>query len=67
LAEDPNLSAAVLDSESEVLCARLAQRSIPFVMFTGRQQVPDKCAAAPLIRKPASVEDVVAEVKRLLP
>ena len=66
LADVPDLSAAVLDGESGALCARLAQRNIPFVLFTGRKEVPAECAASPLILKPASAQEVVAKVEELL-
>ena len=66
IADAPDLSAAVLDSESGALCAKLAQRNIPFVLCTGLLEVPDQCAAAPRIQKPTSVAEVVAQVKELL-
>ena len=59
LADDPDLAAAVLDSDSPKLCHLLDVHS-------GREQLDDECADAPLIRKPASVEEVVASVERLL-
>jgi len=65
LVDAPDLSAAVLDGESGPLCARLAQRNIPFVLYTGREEVPVECAA-PLIQKPTSANEVVAKVKELL-
>jgi hypothetical protein len=66
LVEVPHLSAAVLDSRSDALCARLAQRNIPFVLYTGREDIADPCAAAPLILKPASTNEVLTKVEQLL-
>jgi DNA-binding response OmpR family regulator len=66
LVDAPDLSAAVLDGESGALCARLAQRNIPFVLYTGREEVSVECATAPLIQKPTSANEVVAKVKELL-
>ena len=66
LADLPDLSAAVLDSNSDALGAKLAQRNIPFVLYSGRQEVTGNCAPAPLIRKPAPANEVVATVEQLL-
>jgi CheY-like chemotaxis protein len=48
LAEHPQLSAAILDfvlrdGDSGVLCARLTERGIPFVVYTGYDEVPAAC------------------------
>lgn len=62
---EPELSAAVLDSESQLLCAALSQRHIPYVIYTGRSKVND-CDQGPMIRKPAASEEVVSEVSALI-
>ena len=66
LADDPDLAAAVLDGDSHELCCLLDKKQIAYVVHSGREQLDDECADAPLIRKPASVEEVVASVERLL-
>ena len=65
-AEAPNLAAAVLDSASGPLCRKLKENGVPFVMYTGREHVDGDCAGAPVVRKPASAEDVVEAIRRLL-
>jgi DNA-binding response OmpR family regulator len=65
-ADDPDLAAAVLDSESVQLCRKLRERGVPFVMYTGHEHVDDDGAAAPVVRKPASAEEVVGAIRRLL-
>ena len=66
LVEQPDLTCAVLDSESRELCRRLKSRGIPFIMYTGREDIDAECAGAPVIKKPAKAQEVVALVKRLL-
>ena len=66
LADDPDVAAAVLDSDSPKLCRLLDTKDIPYVVYTGREQLDKECAAGILIRKPASAEEVVASVERLL-
>jgi len=66
LADAPDLAAAVLDSDSLELCRKLQDRGVPYLMFTGREQVADECAKAPVVRKPARTEEVVAAIERLL-
>jgi DNA-binding response OmpR family regulator len=66
LADDPDLAAAVLDSDSDQLCRLLDEKKISYVVYSGREQLDDECADATLIRKPTSAEEVVASVARLL-
>jgi DNA-binding response OmpR family regulator len=66
LADAPDLSAAVLDSESRRVCTRLAERSIPFIVYSGREHIDDECAEGLMVRKPATSEAVVVAVKQLL-
>jgi DNA-binding response OmpR family regulator len=61
----PELSAAVLDSESQLLCAALSQRQIPYVVYTARSEVND-CDRGPMIRKPAASEEIISEVTALI-
>ena len=64
--DEPGLSVAIVDSARRVICKRLSQRDIPFVVYTGRERMDDECAEGPTIHKPASTEVIVATVKRLL-
>ena len=66
LANDPDLAAAVLDSDSAQLCRLLDEKRIPHVVYSGSEQLDDACAGATVILKPASAEDVVASVERSL-
>ena len=52
LADDPDLAAAVLDSDSAQLCRLLDEKQIPYVVYSGREQLDDECAGAPLGRVP---------------
>ena len=66
LADDPDLAAAVLDSESAQLCRLLDEKKVPYVVHSGRVQLDDEWVGATVIPKPASAEEVVASVERLL-
>jgi hypothetical protein len=66
LAEDPDLAAAVLDGDSAQLCRLLDENHIPYVVYSARAYLDDECADATFVPKPASPEEVVASVERLL-
>jgi DNA-binding response OmpR family regulator len=66
LIDDPDLAAAVLDSDSAQLCRLLDEKHIPFVIHSARVQIDNECAGATVVPKPASAEEVVASVERLL-
>jgi DNA-binding response OmpR family regulator len=66
LADDPDLAAAVLDGDSAQLCRLLDENHVPYVVHSGSEQLDDECAGATVIPKPASAEEVVASVERLL-
>ena len=66
LANDPDLAAAVLDSDSAQLCRLLNEKQVPYVVHSGSEQLDDECADATFVPKPASPEEVVASVERLL-
>ena len=63
LAKLPPLSAAVLDGNCRDLCQRLKARGIPFLFYTAGDQSEDE---APVIKKPAPVDYVVARIELLL-
>jgi DNA-binding response OmpR family regulator len=71
LAGQPDLSAAVVDfglpdGDSALLCQRLQERGIPFVLYSGYSHLPDACRAGVVIAKPARPAVLIAAVARLL-
>jgi DNA-binding NtrC family response regulator len=71
LVENDGLAAAVLDhglgdGDSSALCKRLAERDIPFVLYTGFSKIEGACAAGVHVNKPASPEALVKTVEDLL-
>jgi DNA-binding response OmpR family regulator len=58
LTEQAGLSAAVLDlvlgaNDGASLCARLRERAIPFVIYSGRTDIPVGCEPGAFVSKPA--------------
>jgi DNA-binding response OmpR family regulator len=71
LAEDKELSAAILDhalgdGDSSELCARLKERGIPFLIYSGYVKLAGACKGAPHVNKPAKVGELVAVMENLL-
>jgi hypothetical protein len=71
LVEHDGLSGAILyhalgDGDSSRLCARLTERGIPFVIYSGHATVGGACAGAPHISKPASRGALVAKMESLI-
>ena len=71
LVEHDGLSGAILDhalpdGDSSLLCARLKERGIPFLMYSGFNTVTGACAGAPRIAKPAAEGALVAAMERLI-
>jgi DNA-binding response OmpR family regulator len=70
-AEDPALSAAILDhalsdGDSSEVCEQLKTRGIPFVTYSGFGQQEGACAEGTHVNKPASASVLVTTVKGLL-
>lgn len=66
--EDPGLSAAVLDhalsdGDSLRVCARMKERNIPFLTYSGYDQA---CREGVHVEKPATMSVLVATVRSLL-
>jgi DNA-binding response OmpR family regulator len=64
--EHPELTAAVIDhalhdglTTSDV-CARLKERNIPFVVYSGFSKLKGACASGELVQKPASPQVLLA-------
>jgi DNA-binding response OmpR family regulator len=71
LVEDDGLDAAIIDhgladDDSSRLCERLKERDIPFVIYSGFSKIEGVCAEAPLVKKPASPDVLIATVEGLL-
>ena len=72
LVEHDGLAVAILDhalgdGNSTRLCQRLTERGIPFVIYSGFNEVEGACKAGPLVPKPANVDVLVATAEGLLP
>jgi DNA-binding response OmpR family regulator len=72
IVEHDNLAAAILDhglpdGDSSILCEKLDARKVPFVIYTGHNQVSGACAKGALVGKPASTEKLIATVENMLP
>ena len=71
MAEDPALSAAVLDhnlneGNSSAVCDKLKERNIPFVLNSGFTKIHGACSAGELVHKPVHPQVLVVTVARLL-
>ena len=72
LVEHDGLSGAILDhalsdGKSTALCARLKERGIPYISYSGYLAVAGADPAAPHIAKPAHVDALMAALGELLP
>jgi DNA-binding response OmpR family regulator len=66
-----SLSAAVLDhalndGDASQICARLDERNIPFVIYSGYDYVEGPCSEGEHVRKPVRPEVLVAAVVNML-
>jgi DNA-binding response OmpR family regulator len=71
LVEHDGLSAAILDyglgsDDSTKLCARLKERGIPFLIYTGFPDLKGPASEAPRLAKPTSNEALVGAVEMLI-
>jgi DNA-binding response OmpR family regulator len=69
--ENPALSAAILDhalsdGDTTKVCERMKERNIPFVTFSGYDDLVGIYREGPHVKKPASISVLVAAVKGLL-
>jgi DNA-binding response OmpR family regulator len=72
LVEHDGLSGAILDhalsdGESTALCARLKERGIPYISYSGYQAVAGAASAAPHITKPVHMDVLMTALEELLP
>jgi DNA-binding response OmpR family regulator len=71
LVEHDGLSGAILDhalgdGDSSLLYARLRERGIPFLIYSGFDSVGGASAGAPHIYKPAAPGELVAAMEKLI-
>ena len=71
LAEHDGLAGAILDhalgdGNSSMLCARLTERGIPYIIYSGYPKVEDACAGALHVAKPAAPGQLVAAMESLI-
>ena len=71
LAEHDGLSGAILDhalgdGDSSLLCARLTERGIPYLIYSGHATVEGPCAGALHVGKPAVPGQLVAAMESLI-
>jgi DNA-binding response OmpR family regulator len=71
LVDHAGLSAAILDyglsaGNCGPVCERLAQRRIPFVIYSGYPDLKEKFPNAVIVSKPAALTDVVDALSTLL-
>jgi len=71
LAEQDGLSAAVLDlvlgaNDGAALCARLRERAIPFVIYSGRTDIPVGCEAEAIVPKPSHPQALLQAIANVL-
>ena len=72
LIEHDGLSGAIMDhalgdGDSTQVCIRLKARGIPYVNFSGYDPVKGADPNVPLVRKPASMDVLLATLEALLP
>lgn len=71
LVEHDGLSGAILDhalpdGDSSILCARLKERGVPFMIYSGLAKVDGACGGAPFPPKPATDAQLVSAMADLI-
>ena len=72
LVEHDGLSGAIMDhalsdGDSTALCARLKERGIPYISYSGYAAVAGADPAAPHINKPVPMDTLMSALEELLP
>jgi DNA-binding response OmpR family regulator len=71
-AELPNLTAAVIDHAlhdgltTSHVCAKLKERNVPFIVYSGFNKLEGACASGELVHKPASPQMLVTTLQGVL-
>jgi DNA-binding response OmpR family regulator len=58
------LDHALSDGDTSVLCDRLKQKAIPFIVYSGFAEVSGACSDATLVTKPATHDELVGALQR---
>lgn len=71
MADYPSLSAGIIDlrlatGSAEIVCEKLARRSVPFIFYTGAAKPPVRFAGAPLVPKPAPPPTILGALRYAL-
>ena len=71
LVEHDGLAGAILDhalgdGDSSLLCTRLTERGVPFMIYSGHRIIEGACKGALHISKPATHETLVAAMEGLV-
>jgi DNA-binding response OmpR family regulator len=71
LVEPDGLWGAILDhslgdGNSSLLCARLKERGVPYIIYSGYPTVEGACQGAPHVGKPAAPGELVAIMENLI-
>jgi DNA-binding response OmpR family regulator len=69
--DEPGLSIAVVDHKlhnrtTTAICAKLNERGVPFVIYTGYGALEDGCNASAVVRKPAAAQTIINCLAELL-
>ena len=64
--EDDDQNHSLGDGNSSLLCARLTERGVPFLIYSGHTTVEGPCAGALHINKPAKPGELVAAMESLI-
>jgi hypothetical protein len=69
--EHDGLSAAVLDfglrdGDTEVVCGRLTEREIPFVLYSGYRHTSEACRGGTVVPEPAPPAMLITAIAELL-
>lgn len=71
LVEHDGLAGAILDhalpdGDSSILCTRLKERGVPFMIYSGFEKVEGACQGAPHVNKPATHAILVRATEDLI-
>ena len=69
--DEPGIKVAIVDHRfgpdtSAAVCAKLDERGIPFIVYTGFRELPDPCKHCIIVRKPAQSQTILEILAKLL-
>ena len=70
-ADEPGIKVAIVDHRfgpdtSAAVCAKLDERGIPFIVYTGFRELPDPCKHGVIVHKPAQSQTILESLAKLL-